>query len=99
MYATSLLSKTVSARKERVRYLGIEINSRVADGDVVGRGDEFDAGFLESELFLVLQRTHAGHRTEVAVERRDTHAHMFGEDVDAHHLVVVGLDPADRNAQ
>ena len=51
MYATSLLSKTVSARNERVRYLGKEINSQVADGDVVGRGDEFDAGFLESELF------------------------------------------------
>ena len=38
MYATSLLSKTVSARNERVRYLGKEINSQVADGDVVGRG-------------------------------------------------------------
>ena len=38
MYATSLLSRTVSARNERVRYLGKEINSQVADGDVVGRG-------------------------------------------------------------
>src|SRR5438105_13245115 len=50
------------------------------------------ASFLESRLFLKLQRAHCSDRLELGVEPRDAHAKLTRKALDAQRLVIVISD-------
>src|SRR5260370_5652695 len=64
----------------------------VADrGHVIRRCDEMDAGLLEPELFLVLQRAHRVHLSEVPVELGHAQTDVADQVVESVHPDVVAL--------
>src|SRR5690606_41931541 len=54
------------------------------------------ACLVQTDLLLVLQRRHRGHRFEVMMQRRDAHVQRFRERLDSQRLRETCLDQADR---
>lgn len=66
-------------------------------GSVETIDEHSSSGGLQSQLLLILQRTHMGQHTEMMMQRRDAHACDLGQIVHTYRFRVVVFNPGDRS--